>query len=138
MGIEYKEGYKYVLAEDYTLNIRIKGYSISTEFIGLDVDGNLRIKRQYAWDGATMFPDLRPIIRPSLLHDALCQLIRSGLLPKNLLVTVHKIFKDEIEKDIKSLSDSWKYYGLPALAYNGLLLSGKLGQGFDNKIKTAP
>ncbi len=53
-------------------------------------------------------------------------------------VTAHKIFKDEIEKDIKSLSDSWKYYGLPALAYNGLLLSGKLGQGFDNKIKTAP
>lgn len=63
---------------------------------------------------------------------------RSIKLPKNLLVTVHKIFKDEIERDIKSLPDSWKYYGLPALVYNGLLLVGKLGQGFDNKIKTAP
>ena len=136
--IKYKSGYKYILAETYACKISIIGYFAKTDFIVLDANGNLVIKQNYAWDGATMFLDLKPIIRPSLIHDALCQFIRSGLLSKNLLVTIHKIFKEEIEKDIKSLPDSWKYYGLPTLVYNGLLLSGKFGQGFDNKIKTAP
>ena len=99
--MKYKSGYKYILAETYACKISIIGYFAKTDFIVLDANGNLVIKQNYAWDGATMFLDLKPIIRPSLIHDALCQFIRSGLLSKNLLVTIHKIFKEEIEKDIK-------------------------------------
>jgi hypothetical protein len=42
--------------------------------------GYLWIKKGYCWDGATMFPDFESIIKPSLLHDCLYQMIKSNLL----------------------------------------------------------
>jgi hypothetical protein len=42
--------------------------------------GYIEIKEGYMWDGATFCPDFMEIIRGSLVHDALYQMIREGLI----------------------------------------------------------
>lgn len=39
----------------------------------------LQISKGYAWDGATTLPAIRQLIVPSLVHDALCQIVESNL-----------------------------------------------------------
>jgi len=74
--------WKYQLTESYGLIIGIlPPDDIMTEFITLFTDGNIIIKRYYAWDGAT-FPawDTANFMRASLVHDALYQLMRERQL----------------------------------------------------------
>ena len=66
----------------YQTNI-IPSERLETRFITLDIDGRLFINGGYAWDGPTGVPNMwgtRWLIRPSLIHDALYQLLRYGLL----------------------------------------------------------
>lgn len=80
--LKYRAGYKYQLASDYALATTITGFSCETEFISLSADGWLLIKAGYAWDGASgPAIDTRSFRRGSMVHDALYQLIRLGLLP---------------------------------------------------------
>jgi len=80
--IHYRSGYKYQLAEPGAFNVGIiPPESIVTPFICLSARGNLYINGGYAWDGATGFPDIPSIMRGSLVHDALYQLMRLGHLP---------------------------------------------------------
>ena len=53
----------YIVASPYEIKVSLKNYSVETSYITLDVEGNLTIKEQYAWDGATMFPDFKVVIR---------------------------------------------------------------------------
>jgi len=80
--ILYKSDYKYQLVEDYKINISIKpDFDIKTEFIDLDTDGNLLIRKAYAWDGPSgPVIDTDENLRGALVHDALYQLMRMGLL----------------------------------------------------------
>ena len=49
--IRYKSDYKYQLAESYEISISIKpSHNITTDFITLDTQGNLVVKKGYAWD----------------------------------------------------------------------------------------
>lgn len=77
--IKYRSGYKHQLAEEYNVKIRIKPQAeIVTEYISLDTHGKLSIKKGYAWDGASgPVPDTRRVLRASLVHDALYQLMRT-------------------------------------------------------------
>lgn len=136
--VKFKKGYKYLLAAPYVFRTGITGYSIVTPFLWLDYNGKLLIATNYAWDGATMFPDLKPLLRPSLIHDALCQLIRSGLLPESLLPTVHQIMRDEVIKDVAFLGNPLHYRPLAPLIYIGLMAVGKFGKGYDLAVITAP
>lgn len=84
--IKYKGGYKYQLFVEYTLKVGIKpDQDIITDFIDLNKDGNLTIKKGYAWDGAS-FPAIntKTFMRGSLVHDALYQLIRWKRLEENM------------------------------------------------------
>lgn len=84
-SIFYRSGYKYQLAETYELSVLIcPPEKIETEFIDLDPEGWLSIKAGYAWDGPSgpTF-DTKSFMRGSLVHDALYQLMRHGLLPAN-------------------------------------------------------
>lgn len=84
--ISYKERrhYKYNLFKEfqYPTNI-LPPHAISTRFIELDLNGLLTIKKNYAWDGASgpVF-DTQKIMRGSLVHDALYQLMREKYLPQ--------------------------------------------------------
>ena len=76
--IVYQSGYKYQTKEDYAISILIYPQcNIETQFISLNTDGTLIIKKGYAWDGASgPIPDLKTVMRGSLVHDALYQLMR--------------------------------------------------------------
>lgn len=77
-GIRYRAGYKYQLAEDYELKIGITPEEdVRMEFIELSAEGDLLLRKGYAWDGPSgpAF-DTRNFMRGSLVHDALYQLMR--------------------------------------------------------------
>jgi len=76
--IRYRGDYKYQLADGYEINISIKPKTDSkTEFIDLDINGNLKVKKGYAWDGPSgPVIDTKENLRASLVHDALYQLMR--------------------------------------------------------------
>ena len=80
--IRYKSDYKYQLAEGYEIPISIKpSHDIVTDFIGLDTQGNLVVKKGYAWDGPSgPVKDTEENMRASLVHDALYQLMRNDEL----------------------------------------------------------
>jgi len=78
MSVEYTTGYKYQLATDYEIQINVfSPESILTDFIELTMSGQLKIKKGYAWDGASgPTIDTLSTIRGSLVHDALYELMR--------------------------------------------------------------
>ena len=79
--IKYREGYKYQLAETYMVYIGIVlPRPVDTEWLILE-NGWLTIKRGYAWDGPSgPTIDTPDSMRAALIHDALYQLMRLGLL----------------------------------------------------------
>lgn len=78
--IAYRGGYKYQLAETYAVTVAMKpARNIQSDFIDLDVEGGLSIKRGYAWDGPSgPTIDTDNFMRGSLVHDALYQLLRQN------------------------------------------------------------
>lgn len=106
--IAYKEGYKYLLHEDYKIKINITGLVIVTQFINLTADGWLTVFKGYAWDGASgPTVDTKSSMRGSLIHDVLYQLMRMGLLPR-----FHRAYADRLLREIGIEDGMW-----PARAY---------------------
>jgi hypothetical protein len=95
--ITYKSGYKYQLKEGYSISINIKpGEIIQTEYICLSTGGDLFISRGYAWDGPSgPTIDTKSFMRGSLVHDALYQLIRVGLLGKG--------WREQADKELRRI-----------------------------------
>ena len=83
--VKYKSGFKYQLDQSYWDFVTIKPEkNIETHFIRLATNGSLYIKKGYAWDGPSGLTfDTKSSIRGSLVHDALYQLLRMGLLPQS-------------------------------------------------------
>ncbi len=116
--IKYKKGYKYQLVEPFSVGIPIKpnaNISSPSDFIVLTVEGQLTIKKGYAWDGPSgPTIDTLNFMRGSLVHDALYQLMREELLDKeacrgladSLLQTMCK------EDGMSSIRAWWVYQGL--------------------------
>ena len=77
-SIRYRSGYKYQLVEPYACRVAVlPEQDVDTEFIRLERDGHLLVKRGYAWDGPSgPTLDTRNFMRGSLVHDALYQLMR--------------------------------------------------------------
>ena len=96
-GIRYRKGYKYQLTEDYTVNVGISPEAaIDTDYIDLATEGNLTIRKGYAWDGPSgPTIDTTNFMRGSVVHDALYQLMREGLLDH----TVYRTIADRVLVD---------------------------------------
>ena len=111
-SIFYKGGYKYQLCKDYKVEIEIYPYSdIITEYIELSSNGVLKIKRGYAWDGASgpVF-DTKNFMRGSIIHDALYQLMRQGLLPTIWRDKADCLLRKICREDGMSWVRSWYVY----------------------------
>ena len=84
-----KEGrYKYLLLQQMVFETRIRPdarivFPPDSMLLKLETDGVLMIERNYAWNGATGFPDLETMMRATLAHDALYQLMREGKLNRD-------------------------------------------------------
>lgn len=98
--IHYRDGYKYRLMEDYVIQTPITGYSISTDYITLNKDGKMRIKKGYAWDGASgpTF-DSKSSMRASLVHDACYELERCELISLKLRDKIDCLLRDICRED---------------------------------------
>lgn len=83
--IHYKKGYKYQLAGNHIYHVDIKpAESIFAGFVKLNVSGVLWIKSGYAWDGCSGPTwDDKHNMRGGLIHDALYQLMRLGVLSQD-------------------------------------------------------
>jgi len=93
--MKYRAGYKYQLAEDYTVQLKIyPGVPVETEYIKLTCQGVLTVKKGYAWDGASGPTwDSKSSMRASLIHDALYALIRLGFLDIKWRIKVDEEFE---------------------------------------------
>jgi hypothetical protein len=84
-SINYYEGYKYQLADFYQIMLPEFKCEQTARNNYIEISGGLLTARAgYAWNGAD-WPavDTRTIIRGSLIHDALYQLMDEGKLPLN-------------------------------------------------------
>lgn len=132
--IQYRDGYKYQLVETYTCRVSIVGQNARSEFIDLEPDGKLTICHGYAWDGPSgPTVDTKNFMRGSLVHDALYQLLREGLIPQELRQAADMILRDICREDGMSAPRAW-------WVYNGVRLGGgpAAAIGSSRPVKTAP
>ena len=110
--IEYKDKYKFQLAETYIVQTPIyPPENIFTDFCKLLTDGVFTIYKHYAWDGATCFPDVNSIIRGSLGHDCFYQLFRWGLLDRAIwLEPVNRFLQQNCIEDGMWSAVAWGVY----------------------------
>lgn len=82
MSIVYKSGYRYQLRRPFTCLVDLKpARYVNNGYVRLHTDGGLALTGGYAWDGPSgPIAHDRTIMRGSLIHDALYQLLREGLL----------------------------------------------------------
>ena len=103
----YKKGYKYQLVENYKVHIDIDlpvSSLAESEFLRLEYVsegiGLLTTKSGYAWNGVSGPTRTDSTnIRASLIHDALYQLIREGLLGINYRKQADIIFRKCCKED---------------------------------------
>jgi hypothetical protein len=80
--IKYRGGYKYSLWNTYSCKTNITGYTVSHRLFSLTSDGQITINEDYPWDGPSgPTVDTPSFMRGSLVHDALYEMLRLGLLP---------------------------------------------------------
>jgi hypothetical protein len=112
--ITYRElrEYKYQLTEDYEVNIPIKpDQYIDTDFIKLNIEGTLKIKSKYAWDGPSgPTIDTNNFMRGSLVHDTLYQLMREKHLDINRRDEADKLLRQHCREDGMSALRAWVVY----------------------------
>ena len=135
--IKYRGGYKYQLYEDYQVLTDIRS-NVDVEspggFVELLGNGNLFIKKGYAWDGPSgpAF-DTKNFMRGSLCHDACYQLLREGLLEPEKRILADKLMRRVCREDGMSWIRAW-------WCYQGVRLGAKRSsttQGM-RRVITAP
>lgn len=100
MSIAYKDGYCYQLQRDVTIQTLIPPVPVHTHFLDLGATGLLTIRTGYAWDGPSgpAF-HTRSILRGTLVHDALCQLIHDGYLHRDQQPAADRLLFDHCRQD---------------------------------------
>ena len=134
--IRYTDGYKFQLEETYqhATGMTPEPGAAGNRFVGMSPDGMLTIAAGYAWDGASgPAIDTPSFMRGSLVHDALYQLIRLGVLAKD----EHRQRADEVlretvlEDGMLRIRAWWVYHAVRT--FGGHYLRNK-----PNTILTAP
>jgi len=121
MPITYRRtrGYKYQLLQDYAYQTDIKGKNIHFSLVHLAEDGELMILHGYAWDGPSGPGfDTKNLMRGSLVHDAMYQLLREKLLPEGFRENADRFIRAICIEDGMSKFRAW-------YIYHGLRIFGK-------------
>lgn len=98
--MKYWKGYKYVVAETFSIQTDIVGHEVRDDLTELTKDGLLTARRGYAWDGNSgPCADTDDSIEASCGHDILCDYINMGWLPVALQPMVdQEYFKIAVRK----------------------------------------
>ncbi len=75
-------------------------------------DGDMIIKKRYAWNGANFVPDTEATIKASLPHDAIYQLIKEGKLNSRYRKNGDRVFRRFLEENGMSYPTSLYYRGV--------------------------
>ena len=115
--IKYKRRniYKYTLYEDYHYALGIKFLQpIITKPIEINRKGIITIHKGYSWDGPSgPTIDTPNFMRGSLVHDALYQLMRAGLLSQSARELADKVLYSICrEAGMSKLRALFVYYGV--------------------------
>ena len=112
--IEYTDGWKYQLREDYSCQTGITSAGVVTPYITLETDGRLTIKAGYAWDGPSgPAIDSKNFMRGSLVHDALYQLLREKHLPMQAREEADRLLQKMcVEDGMWKIRAWWVYQGV--------------------------
>lgn len=113
LGIKYRiNKYKYELLESYGCVVEIHPEKeINNDYVFLGIFGTLVCKKGYAWDGASgPAVDTTTIIRGSLVHDALYQLIKLGLLDKKHRKAADRVLRRIAIEDGMGFLRAWYVY----------------------------
>jgi len=102
--IEYLEitgkGVKYRLLKDYfTYTDIFVPEDVELGCVGLYSDGLLHISTGYEWNGANVIKDTDSVMRASLGHDAFCELVSAGLIPKSEMKKINDNFMNDCQED---------------------------------------
>ena len=111
MTIHYKSGYKYQLAQPYSVATAVTGYKVEQPFFSLASDGQLSINMGYAWDGPSgPAVDSRNFMRPSLVHDCGYQMIRQDLLSEDTRLAWDQLLRKMCLEDGMTRMRAWWVY----------------------------
>ena len=117
--LTYRElnDYKYQIKIDFLIQTGFYSQTCKTEFIVLTPDGMLWIKAGYSWNGSNWSSDKNAMFA-SLVHDALYQLMRLGLLGRKVFrKPADALYRDMcIAEGMLRLRARWRYIGLRWLA----------------------
>ena len=91
-----RKKYKYKLHKHYYIKVDIETTDKfnTNKWLGINSDGELYIYEGYTWDGATCAINTRNFMIGSLVHDALYQLIREGIIDKSYKDKCDRILHD--------------------------------------------
>lgn len=121
--VHYKTGYRHLLVEQYEQYVAGDGiFPIEpggNDFVQMTIDGRLIIARWYAWDGASG-PALNDasFVRPSLVHDALCQLWALGVIDKAGRAAADRLLGKMLRNDMQVVAARMGW--LPRSAFKAL------------------
>jgi len=104
--------YKYNLKSDleYETGIQL-GEPKSDKFLGISTTGTLQIKKGYSWDGPSgPTIDTKTFMQGALIHDALYQLMREGILPQEARKRADVILRDVCIEDDMFPFCAWVVY----------------------------
>jgi len=109
----FSEGYKYWVRRDFHIKLDIVPFEyVNLQFLTMDLDGDTVIRQGYAWNGASgpTWDTLNSMIG-SLVHDALYQLIRLGMIDKSYKKYADKVLHDLCTEDgmYSWRADYWRW-----------------------------
>jgi len=97
--MKYWKGYKYVVAEDFSVHTTVYEYDLQDKFFHLHTDGQLEVFMGYAWDGNSgPFPDTKYTMEASCVHDVFCDLVNSGRVSHDEQPKIDQLYYDTAER----------------------------------------
>lgn len=106
--LKYQAGYKYQTRSFFWIQTPLSGNhsriedpdNLRSPWVRLTLDGMLEIRAGYAWDGPSgPTIDTKSTMRASLVHDALYQLMRAGMLAQDARDEADKLLFDLLIQD---------------------------------------
>jgi hypothetical protein len=96
-----------------SIQTEITGYHAKGVLMELIPSGLLTLGQSFWWNGSSFVQDTPECMRASAFHDALCRMIRQGLLPASTRPAADKLYYDLCREDGMSwMQAKIRYAGL--------------------------